>query len=81
MSSSTSRPVPANKDLITADPEALNTEREAADFLGVTTRALQKWRTTGNGPRFVRISSRCVRYRRRDLMEWSEARLKSSTSE
>lgn len=63
------------------DPESLETEREAADFLGVTVRALQKWRATGTGPRFVRISGRCVRYRRRDLISWAEARLKSSTSE
>jgi predicted DNA-binding transcriptional regulator AlpA len=63
------------------DPDSLETEREAADFLGVTTRALQKWRATGTGPRFVRISGRCVRYRRRDLIGWAEARLKSSTSE
>lgn len=70
---------PASKLL--HDPDALATEREAADFLGVTARALQKWRTTGNGPLFVHISSRCVRYRRRDLLAWSEAHLKSSTSE
>jgi predicted DNA-binding transcriptional regulator AlpA len=63
------------------DPDSLEAERKAADFLGVTTRALQKWRATGTGPKFVRISGRCVRYRRRDLMAWAEARLKSSTSE
>jgi predicted DNA-binding transcriptional regulator AlpA len=65
----------------TVDPESLETEREAADFLGVTTRALQKWRVTGTGPSFVRISGRCVRYRRRDLVAWVEARLRSSTVE
>ena len=64
-----------------SDPDALSTEREAADFLGVSTRALQKWRATGSGPQFVRISSRCVRYRRRDLIAWAENRLKSSTAE
>ena len=63
------------------DPDALVLEQFAADFLGVTPRALQKWRMTGAGPRFVRISSRCVRYRRRDLVEWAQAHLKTSTSE
>ena len=63
------------------DPDALATERQAADFLGVTTRALQKWRATGTGPQFVRISSRCVRYRRRDLITWAADRLKSSTAQ
>ena len=64
----------------TFDPDALETERKASDFLGVTTRALQKWRATGTGPQFVRISGRCIRYRRRDLIAWVEARLKSSTA-
>ena len=64
-----------------SDPDALETERQAAHLLGGTTRALQKWRATGTGPYFVRISSRCVRYRRRDLISWAEARLKSSTAE
>lgn len=56
-------------------------EREAADFLGVTSRCLQAWRYRGGGPRFVKISSRCIRYRQRDLREWTEARLRSDTSE
>lgn len=66
---------------LSLDPDALVPEQFAADFLGVTPRALQKWRMTGAGPRFVRISSRCVRYRRRDLVEWAQAHLKTSTSE
>ena len=75
---------PSNHDSTTSvfpDLDALKTERQAAHFLGVTTRALQKWRATGTGPYFVRISSRCVRYRRRDLLNWAEARLKASTAE
>ena len=58
----------------------LVTEREAAQFLGFTVRALQNWRVRGGGPRFVRISCRAVRYRRRDLIEWSEAHLVENTS-
>jgi predicted DNA-binding transcriptional regulator AlpA len=81
MNSSEPQHSPGEPRPVAHDPDALATEREAADFLGVTTRALQKWRATGSGPRFVRISSRCVRYRRRDLISWAEARLKSSTSE
>ncbi len=78
-----SNEVPLNKRLLAEaafDPDSLETERHAADFLGVTTRALQKWRATGTGPQFVRISGRCIRYRRRDLTDWVEARLKTSTA-
>jgi len=63
------------------DPDVLLSEAQSAEFLGVTPRALQAWRQRGGGPAFVRISSRCVRYRRRDLVAWSEARLCTSTSD
>ena len=66
---------------ISLDPDALLTEQQAAALLGVTSRALQKWRSKGSGPPFVRISCRCIRYRRRDLVDWSVERIKRSTSE
>lgn len=56
-------------------------ESEAARFVGYTVRALQNWRVRGGGPRFVKISSRSVRYRRRDLIAWADGHLRSSTSE
>ena len=63
------------------DLDALLSEGQAATLLGVTPRALQAWRQRGGGPLFVRISSRCIRYRKRDLVAFAEARLRSSTSE
>lgn len=66
------------------DPDYLDSlidERLAAKFVGYTVRALQNWRVRGGGPRFVKVSSRSVRYRRRDLIAWIESRLKSSTSD
>ncbi len=60
---------------------ALVNEAEAARFLGLSVRSMQGYRYKGHGPRFVRLSSRCVRYRRFDLREWSEARLRTSTSD
>jgi predicted DNA-binding transcriptional regulator AlpA len=56
-------------------------EKEAAAFLGLTPRALQSWRTQGYGPRFVRISGACIRYRPQDLDAWVASRLRESTSE
>ena len=60
---------------------SLINERAMAEFMGLTDRTLQKWRRTGEGPKFVRISNRCVKYRRIDGREFSEARLRSSTSD
>ena len=67
-----------------AKPRLLDTllnENRAAAFLGVSARALQKWRVLGSGPQFVRISARCIRYRPSDLALWAEDRLRQSTSD
>ncbi len=42
---------------------------------------MQALRQRGGGPKFVRISCRCIRYRRADLREWAEARLRKSTAD
>jgi predicted DNA-binding transcriptional regulator AlpA len=63
--------------------DLLLTESQAARLLGISVRTLQAWRVRGggSGPRYVRISSRCVRYRVPDLEEWIETRLRNSTSD
>ena len=69
---------------LSRDPDYLDrliNENEAATFIGYTIRALQGWRVKGGGPMFVRVSGRSIRYRRRDLIEWAEERLKRTTSE
>ena len=63
------------------DAEALLNEEQSAAFIGVTRRAMQAWRFSGNGPQYVRISARCIRYRKPDLTAWSIKRLQSSTSQ
>lgn len=54
-------------------------EMEAASYLGYTVRALQNWRVRGGGPRYIRVSRRSIRYRRRDLREWADGRLEEHT--
>ena len=56
----------------------INTEA-AANFLGVTPRKLEQMRQHGNGPVFVRISPKCVRYRLKELIAYQEARLRENT--
>ncbi|SMP34292.1 helix-turn-helix transcriptional regulator [Shimia sagamensis] len=55
-------------------------ETQAADFLCQSVRTIQKWRVTGYGPQFYK-SGRSVRYRRRDLLAWGEARCRANTSQ
>jgi len=63
------------------NPDRLVNEREAADVLCYSVRALQNWRHRGGGPKFVRVSARSVRYRVRDLLDWIDARTVHSTSQ
>ena len=56
-------------------------ERAAAEFLGLTERAVQSMRQRGDGPQFIRISSRCIRYTRALLKSYADARLRKSTSD
>lgn len=60
---------------------ALLTDRQAASQLGVSQSFLKKHRQTGFGPPFVRLSSRCCRYRQEDLDRWVEDRVRTSTSD
>ena len=61
--------------------QALIDENEAGAFLGLTVRGMQAYRQRGDGPRYIRISARCIRYRRIDLKAWADARLRKSTSD
>ena len=60
---------------------ALIDEDAAAEFYGLEDRTLQKWRQTGQGPRYYALSSRCLRYRRLDLREHALARVRTSTAD
>ena len=57
----------------------LNT-REAADHLGLSTRTLDRYRVSGDGPVFLRFGGR-VRYLREDLDAWARTRRRKSTSD
>jgi len=63
----------------TADPTEsggpILTSGEAARFLRLEPRTLESWRGRGIGPKFVRYSARCVRYRLKDLHDWIDSRV------
>jgi len=69
---------------LSRDPDYLDCmidETKAAGFVGYTIRALQNWRVRGGGPKFIKVSGRSIRYRRRDLIEWAESKLCANTSQ
>ena len=60
---------------------ALINEDNAADFADLSKRTMQGFRQKGGGPKYVRISARCIRYTRAWLKEWADARSAHSTAE
>lgn len=56
------------------------TNNEAADFLKLSPRTLEKQRVIGGGPRFRKFGRRVV-YAFDDLVSWAEARGCDSTSD
>lgn len=52
----------------------VNTE-VAADFLDVSTRRMEDFRREGDGPKFIKLAAKCVRYRIIDLIEYQQSRL------
>lgn len=56
-----------------------NTDQAAA-ILGLSRRTLENWRLAGKGPKFRKLGSR-VLYSETDLIEFSEAQTRHSTSD
>ena len=58
----------------------LLTEKEAAEFLGLTQSALQGWRSTGRySLPFIKLGF-LVRYRESDLRHWLDTRTRSGST-
>lgn len=55
------------------------TVEEAAEFIGVQRTFLDRRRTDGTGPRYLKLGSR-VFYSRADLEAWLEAQMRTSTA-
>ena len=53
---------------------------QAANYLGVSTHALVKWRVSGYGPRFCQLGRRIL-YRRDEIDNWISGKIRRSTSD
>jgi predicted DNA-binding transcriptional regulator AlpA len=60
--------------MIDALSDRLLTEKDLAAWLGISLPTLQRMRSNGSGPRFVRLSMRRVGYRKGDVEAWLAAR-------
>jgi predicted DNA-binding transcriptional regulator AlpA len=60
---------------------ALLTPKDAAAFLQLSEKTLEKWRSKGTGPKFRRMGHRTVRYSQDDLLNWPGMASTSNTQE
>jgi excisionase family DNA binding protein len=60
--------------------QPLLTQDEAAEFLKLSVRTVERLRVSGRGPKFLKIF-RSVRYRPADVEAWLASRVRGSTSE
>ena len=70
-----------NKHSLFERSDEILTEDQAAQFTKFSAKALSKWRCVGRGPKFIKISSRAIRYRKSDLTDWLSALTVSSTTQ
>jgi predicted DNA-binding transcriptional regulator AlpA len=65
--------------MMTTNSRILN-EKDVANWLGTSCNTIQRLRSRGDGPRYIRLSHRRVAYRSADIEEWLSARTVSSSS-
>ena len=46
---------------------------EVVEFMGVTEAVIYEWRRMGEGPPFLHITARTVRYDRDDVIAWAQS--------
>ena len=72
----------ANKETApTLLPSPLLTTPQVADWLGLRPQTLDRWRMNGEGPPFLSINGRAVRYRKADVDAYLDASLCANTLE
>ena len=54
---------------------AFLSESDAADYLGISKKTLQRWRFDHKGPAYAKLNNKLIRYRLTDLDEWMDQQL------
>jgi len=75
-----SAPPPASAGPADRAAADLLTTKEAAAVLRVAHKRLERWRMTGDGPVYVRMTAKSIVYRRADIDAFITARLRANTA-
>jgi predicted DNA-binding transcriptional regulator AlpA len=74
----------AAKSVVTLVPSSVErflTPTEAAELLTIQPSTLAEYRSTGKGPRFVRLSKNLVRYKLSDVVKYIHSRQSQNPEE
>jgi predicted DNA-binding transcriptional regulator AlpA len=71
----------ATNDPGTMTNEEYMTTEQGAAYIGFTAEFLKARRQRGDGPRYIAIGTRAVRYRRADLDAWMATQFRTSTAD
>lgn len=61
------------------EPDRLSTPAQLGERFGMTTGALAQMRYKGNGPKFIKLGGRQIRYSESDIQAWLEQQTKDRT--
>lgn len=64
---------------ISTPAETLNTPAQVGERFGVTVGALAQMRYRGNGPKFIKLGGKQVRYRESDIQAWLDQQTRDRT--
>jgi excisionase family DNA binding protein len=62
------------------DPAVMTTD-EVARYLGINKKSLDRMRGRGDGPPYVRLTGKLIRYRKADIDDFIESRVRSNTAQ
>jgi excisionase family DNA binding protein len=64
--------------MVTNETEQMDTH-EAAKYLAVSVPTLKRWRQRNEGPPFLRVGPRAIRYVKEDIDSWLDTRRTAAT--
>lgn len=56
--------------------ERLLTEREASEMYGIPAVTLRTWRYRGDGPRYLKLAGKLIKYRVSDIETWLSSQVR-----
>lgn len=61
------------------EPARLSTPAQLGERFGMTTGALAQMRYKGNGPKFIKLGGKQIRYSEKSIQEWLEQQTRDRT--